>query len=92
MKKDCIAEAIATKRNITKKEAMNQINDVLDVIESGLLEGEKVSIVNFGSFEVKTRKARVGRNPQTGAEMQIDEQKFVAFKVGKGLREKVKVN
>lgn len=90
MNKDKLAQKIADEKGITKADALSNLNDVFDTISDSLINGETVSIVNFGSFEVRTRKARSGRNPQTGAEIQIPEQKAIGFKVGKGLREGVK--
>lgn len=90
MNKEKIAQQIADQKGITKKEALDNVNDVLGAIKDALVSGERVTLVNFGNFEVKERKARTGRNPQTGAEMDIAAQKVVGFKSGKELRDAVK--
>lgn len=92
MNKEDIAQKIADRKGITKKEALDNVNDFLDVVKESLVEGERVSLVNFGNFDVKERKARTGRNPQTGESMDIPAQKTVSFKPGKDLRESVKAS
>ena len=90
MNKETLAQNIADKKGITKKEALDNINEVLDGITEVISQGERVSLVNFGNFEVKERKARLGRNPQTGEPINIEAQKTVSFKPGKELRERAK--
>lgn len=92
MNKEQIAQQIADTKGVTKKEALDQVNDVLETIKQALVSGEKVSLVNFGNFEVKERKERIGRNPQTSEQMHIPAQKTVGFKPGKDLRESVKAS
>ena len=67
-KSELIAE-VATKAEITKKDAEAAVTAVIDAITESLKKGDKVQLVGFGSFEVKTRAARVGRNPKTGEEI-----------------------
>lgn len=90
MNKDQLAQRLADKINVSKKDALQQVNDVLEIIEDTLETGERINIVNFGSFEVRERAARVGRNPKTGEPIQIEAQKGVKFTPGKGLNQKVK--
>jgi len=92
MNKEQIAQTIADQKGITKKEALDNVNDVLEAVKQALVSGERVSLVNFGNFDVKERKARTGRNPQTGEQMNIPAQKTVGFKPGKDLRESVKAS
>lgn len=92
MNKEQIAQQIADQKGITKKEALDNVNDVLGAIKTALVAGERVSLVNFGNFDVKERKERTGRNPQTGEQMNIPAQKTVGFKPGKDLRESVKAS
>ena len=61
----------------------------MDAITEALTQGEKVQLVGFGSFEVKTRAARVGRNPKTGTEIEIPQTKTPVFKAGKALKDAV---
>lgn len=90
MNKDQVAQVIADRVGGTKKEALAYVDTFLDVVKEQLIEGESVSLVNFGKFETKLRKERIGINPQTKEEMKINALKTVRFNVGKGLREDVK--
>ena len=74
---------------LTKKQAGEAVNAVLDSIKDALAKGEKVSLVGFGSFSVKKRAAREGRNPHTGAALKIKAKKVPVFKAGKALRDGV---
>ena len=65
------------------------ITAAVEAITGALIEGEKVQLVGFGSFEVKTRAARVGRNPKTGEEIPISEARLPVFKAGKALKDAV---
>ena len=87
-KADLIA-AIAAKTGETKKSAEASVNAFVDVITESLVEGEKVQLVGFGSFEVRKRAARKGRNPQTKEEIKIPACTAPAFKAGKALKDKV---
>jgi len=87
-KADLIA-ALAEKNGVTKKEAEKSVSAVLDILEAALKAGDKVQIMGFGSFEVKSRAAKTGKNPATGAVIQIPASKAVVFKAGKSLKEAV---
>ncbi len=87
-KADFIA-GVAGEAGISKKDAGIALEAVLSQLTNAFSKGEDVSFVGFGTFKVSTRKARVGRNPSTGKEIQIPESKTVGFKVGKGLKEKL---
>ena len=81
--------AVAEKANLTKKDAEAAVNGALDVITESLKQGEKVQLVGFGTFEVRERGARTGRDPRTNQEIQIPASKAPAFKAGKALKESV---
>ena len=87
-KADLIA-AIAAKTGETKKSAEASVNAFVDVITESLVKGDKVQLVGFGSFEVRKRAARKGRNPQTKEEIKIPASKSPVFKAGKALKELV---
>ena len=87
-KADLIA-AIAAKTGETKKSAEASVNAFVDVITESLVEGDKVQLVGFGSFEVRKRAARKGRNPQTKEEIKIPASKAPVFKAGKALNDLV---
>ncbi|AQS57101.1 MAG: HU family DNA-binding protein [Novibacillus thermophilus] len=89
MNKTELVEKVAEKRGLTKKDATQVVDAVLETISEALKNGEKVSLIGFGNFEVRERSARKGRNPQTGEEIQIKASKVPAFKPGKQLKESV---
>lgn len=89
MSKSDFISKVADKSELTKKDAGAAIDAFLAVIEESLVAGESVSFVGFGSFEVRDRAARKGRNPQTGEEIEIAAAKMPAFKPGKSLKEAV---
>ena len=89
MNKAELISAVATKADVSKKEAEAVVTAALDVITDALKEGEKVQLVGFGSFEVKKRAARIGRNPQTKEAIQIPASKAPVFKPGKALKDAV---
>jgi DNA-binding protein HU-beta len=74
---------------LTKKQAAIAVNAVFDTIKDALAAGDKVGLVGFGSFSVKKRAAREGRNPRTGRPLKIPAKKVPVFKPGKGLRDVV---
>jgi len=84
-----LIEAVA-KETCTKAEAANAVNLVFDSIAKALKKGDSVTLVGFGTFVVRKRKARIGRNPQTGKEIKIAAKKVPAFKPGKELKNAVK--
>jgi len=73
----------------TKKDAEKAVKLFLDLVEQKLVEGEPVSFIGWGKFEIVTRAARQVRNPQTGKKMKLKEKKVVKFRVGKTLEEKI---
>jgi DNA-binding protein HU-beta len=89
MNKAELIAAVAAKTGDTKKSAEVALNAILSSITDSLKKGEKVQLVGFGSFEVRKRAARKGRNPQTGAEIKIPAAKAPVFKAGKALKERV---
>ena len=89
MNKTELIAAVAEKADLSKKDAEAAITATVDAIAEALTQGEKVQLVGFGSFEVKTRAARVGRNPRTVEEIPISEAKLPVFKAGKALKDAV---
>ena len=89
MNKTEIISAIAEKAGLTKKDAERALNATIDTIAAALAQGDKVQIAGLGSFEVKCREARTGRNPQTGETIQIAASKLPAFKAAKALKDAV---
>ena len=89
MNKTELIAAIAEKAGLTKKDAERALNATIDTIAAALAQGDKVQIAGLGSFEVKTREARTGRNPQTGETIQIAASKLPAFKAAKALKDAV---
>lgn len=89
MNKTELIAAVAEKADLSKKDAEAAITAAVEAITGALIEGEKVRLVGFGSFEVKTRAARVGRNPKTGEEIPISEARLPVFKAGKALKDAV---
>jgi DNA-binding protein HU-beta len=84
-----LVKAVAQKADMTQKDAEKAINAVFAAIEEALANDDKVQIIGFGTFEVKTREERKGRNPQTGDEITIPASKNPVFKAGKGLKDTV---
>ena len=89
MNKTELVAAMAEQANITKKDAEAALKAFTDTVAAELKKGEKVQLVGFGTFEVSTRAAREGRNPQTGAVMKIAASKAPKFKAGKALKDLV---
>ena len=89
MKKAELVEAIATKTGLTKADANRALEATFEVITKALKKGERVPVAGFGTFNVSKRKAREGRNPQTGAKVKIPARKAVTFKAGTALKEAV---
>ncbi|OFD69646.1 HU family DNA-binding protein [Bacillus mycoides] len=90
MNKTELTKMVAEKAELTQKDAAAATQAVLDAITNALANEEKVQILGFGTFEVRERSARTGRNPQTGEAMQIATSKVPAFKAGKELKVAVK--
>ncbi len=87
MNKTELVAGVAEKTGLTKKDAEKAINALFASIEEALAVEDKVQVIGFGTFEVKTREERKGRNPQTGAEIIIPASKTPVFKAGKGLKD-----
>lgn len=90
MNKTELGNAVATKLESTKAHGAEVVDAVLEVIAESLEQGEPVKLIGFGNFEVRERAARLGRNPKSGEEIQIEACKVPAFKAGKPLKDKVK--
>jgi DNA-binding protein HU-beta len=86
MNKNNLVEKIAEGADISKTAASNALNSLIDTVTQELTNGGDVALVGFGTFKVTDRAARVGRNPQTGAKIQIAASKVPSFKAGKGLK------
>ena len=89
MNKSDLVAAIAAKTGDTKKGAEESLNAFVSVVTEALTKGDKVQLVGFGSFEVRKRAARKGRNPQTKEEIKIPASKAPVFKAGKALKDLV---
>jgi len=87
MNKTDLITKVAETSELSKKDATKAVEAVFDVITEALQSGDKVQLVGFGNFEVRERSARKGRNPQTGAEIDIEASKVASFKAGKTLKE-----
>lgn len=85
MNKGDLINQIATDADISKNQATDALNSVLTSIENTLKKDDKVTLIGFGTFSVGKRAARIGRNPQTGAEIKIKAKTTVKFKAGKAL-------
>ncbi len=89
MNKQELITAIAENAGLSKKDAEAALKALIGAVEGALVKGDKVQLVGFGTFEVRERAARTGRNPQTGAEMKIAAAKVPAFKAGRALKDKL---
>ncbi len=90
MTKGELVAQVADNAGLTKKDAEKAVNAFVDAVTGALKKGDKVALVGFGTFEVRNRPARMGRNPRTKEEIKIPATKAPAFKAGKGLKEAVK--
>ena len=90
MNKTELIASIAEKTDLSKRDSERVLAATLDAITEALQKGESVQLIGFGTFEVRERSARTGRNPQTGQEIQIAAAKTPAFKPGKALKDAVK--
>ena len=91
MIKTYLINAVVDKTALSKKDCETIINASLDAMTAALAEGEEIRLVGFGTFEVKKREARTGRNPKTGEEIPIPATKVPAFKPGKALKDAVAI-
>ena len=89
MNKEELVNAVAAKTKLSKKETEATINATIDAVSAALSKGDKVTLVGFGTFQVRERAAREGRNPRTGGVLKIPARKAPAFAAGKGLKEAV---
>ncbi|KUI99756.1 MULTISPECIES: HU family DNA-binding protein [Vibrio] len=87
MNKTQLIDKIASDAEISKASAGRALDAFIDAVSGTLESGEQVALVGFGTFSVRTRAARTGRNPKTGDEIQIPEAKVPAFKAGKALKD-----
>ena len=89
MNKTELIAAIAEKTNLTKKDSELALTAALEAITEALVDGDKVQLIGFGSFETKKREAREARNPRTGETIKVAASKAPVFKAGKALKDKV---
>ena len=89
MNKSDLIDAVAGDADVSKAEAARVVDAVLDSITRALKKGDTVTLVGFGTFQVRERAARSGRNPKTGETIKIDASKNPAFKAGKALKDAV---
>lgn len=89
MNKSELIEAVAKEAELSKKDAEAAVNAYTSVVTNTLKKGDKITLVGFGTYEVRERAARQGKNPQTGEVIKINAAKVPAFKPGKGLKDAV---
>lgn len=90
MNKTDLIKSIATKASLTNKSATAALDAITTSITDALKDGDKVSLLGFGTFELKTRPARTTRNPRTGEPVEVAEKRVPSFKPGKALKDAVK--
>ncbi|WP_375347376.1 HU family DNA-binding protein (plasmid) [Priestia megaterium] len=90
MNKTELVDAVATQAELSKQDAKKAVEALFETVSNTLAKEEKIQLVGFGTFEVRERAERTGRNPQTGEQITIPSSKVPAFKVGKELKEAVK--
>jgi len=90
MNKAQLVNEVAKKTQLSKAKALQAVNTAFEAIKGSLKKGQRVQLIGFGSFLVRKRKARTGRNPQTGATIQIKARKVPAFSAGAELKKAVK--
>ncbi len=78
--------------NLSKKEIEEAVNTIIDTMREALIRGDRIEIRGFGSFNIKQRDARIGRNPRTGEKVQIPPKRVPFFTVGKELKERINSN
>ena len=83
--RDDIANAINKEFGFSRKECLDVVNDIIEIIISGLKADGKIKIHNFGTFKVKKKKSRIGRNPKTKEEFIIDDRNVITFKISKNV-------
>ncbi|MBU8589400.1 HU family DNA-binding protein [Priestia megaterium] len=90
MNKTELVDAVATKSELTKQDSKKAVDALFETISNTLAKEEKIQLIGFGTFEIRERAERTGRNPQTGEEMTIPASKAPAFKPGKELKDAFK--
>ena len=90
MNKTELINAVAETSGLTKKDSEVALNAILDTIQNAMKNGDKVQLVGFGSFEVKERAARTGKNPATGATIEIPASKAPVFKAGQAFKDAIR--
>lgn len=90
MTKNELIEKVAKKANLTKRASVDAVNTTFNLIRDALVRGEKVVVTGFGTFLIRSRAARRGRNPQTGETIQIPNKKLPGFTAGKTLKRLIK--
>jgi len=90
MNKAQLVNEVAKKTQLSKAKALQAVNTAFEAIKGSLKKGQRVQLIGFGSFLVRKRKARTGRNPQTGATIQIKARRVPAFSAGAELKKAVK--
>ena len=90
MNKTDLVKAVSVQAELTQKDAAKAVDAIFETISNTLAQNEKIQLIGFGTFEVRERAARKGRNPQTGEEIDIAASKVPAFKAGKELKEAIK--
>lgn len=90
MTKQDLIDLVAKKASLTNKASRESVQAILDAIRDALKRGEKVVVTGFGTFSVRSRAARKGRNPQTGAEINIPARKTPGFTAGKALKKAIR--
>lgn len=86
MKKEDLVNIVSKATGLSKAKTLDAINAMLDGMKEGIVKDGKLVLVGFGTFEVKKKKARKGRNPRTGKPINIPAKKYVRFKAGKALK------
>ena len=89
MNKDELVTAVAQQTQLSKKASEEVVSAMVDTITEALTQGDKVTLVGFGTFQVKERAARTGRNPRTGGELNIPAKRTPTFTPGKGLKDRL---
>lgn len=89
MNKAQLIDAVATKAGLTKADAKKALDAFVETTTEALKQGDRLALIGFGSFSISDRPARQGRNPQTGAKIEIDKKKIVKFKAGSELTDAV---
>ncbi len=89
MNKTELISAVAERAGLSKKDSEKAVNALVDTVVDTLKAGEKVQMIGFGTFEVRERAARIGRDPRTGGELHIEAARLPQFKAGKALKDAI---